>query len=125
MYLLDTHTLIWYSEDSPNIKSSTKKIISDNEYDVFLSLFSFWEISIKENLGKIKLSKPIEILYKEAIEAGFYILDFKFNHISELKKLEPHHKDPFDRILIAQAIAKNFTIITKDEFIKSYDVKTI
>lgn len=124
MYLLDTHTLIWYSENSPNIRPEIKAIISDKNSIIYLSLFSFWEISIKENLGKIHLSKSIEVLHDEAVEAGFLILDFKFKHISELEKLELIHKDPFDRIIIAQAIAENFTIFTKDENFNKYPVNT-
>lgn len=125
MYLLDTHTLIWYSENSPNIKPNTKEIISNKKSIIYLSMFSFWEISIKENLGKIQLSKPIKILYDEAIEAGFLILGFKFQYITELEKLELIHKDPFDRIIIAQAIAENFTIISRDENFNKYPIKTI
>lgn len=116
-YLLDTHVIIWWSDDNKKLKPEFKKIIADGNNLIFVSAASVWEVIIKTKLKKIKLETPIEEIIKKC---GFNILDIKMNHVLELNKLKNHHKDPFDRILVAQSIVEKMKLLTQDKLIKKY-----
>jgi PIN domain nuclease of toxin-antitoxin system len=86
-----------------------------------LSIVSLWEIEIKCNIGKLEITQPIEMLLPKEIT----VLPLRIDHIAYLKNLPFHHKDPFDRIMIAQAIIEGFTVLTDDGFFKFYDVPVL
>ena len=116
--LLDTHVLLWCLDDHP-FEPKAKKAIIDGSNQVFVSSASIWEITIKKKLGK--LSAPDNIM-PELERLRFTELPIHIRHIEYVGKLPDYHKDPFDRILIAQAISEKLTLITHDEHIKQYDV---
>ena len=122
-YLLDTHIFLWWMNNDTRLKASGKEIIESKTNFIYLSIVSAWEISIKiKTNSKFKLRTTI----KRAFEiSSFKILDISFNHVLSLHKLPMYHKDPFDRMLIAQAKVEKCTLITDDSKIKKYNVSTL
>ncbi|MBN8706044.1 MAG: type II toxin-antitoxin system VapC family toxin [Bacteroidetes bacterium] len=113
-YLLDTHTFLWFLNGDSQLSEQARVNIENPQSFNFISIASIWEISIKLSLGKLSLDLTLEELVKEIIKNNFEILPINIDHILQLSKLENHHKDPFDRILISQALCENFEIISKD-----------
>lgn len=103
-YLLDTHTILWFLEGNENLSLDARFATENPDNISFISIASIWEIAIKLNLGKLKLDIKLEELKSEIIKNGFEILPLDFEHIIGLSNLETIHKDPFDRIIISQAI---------------------
>ena len=120
-YLLDTHTAIWYFEDSPELSQKATELIDNPEISVFISSVSLWEIAIKMSLGKLKLSIPFGDFLNSIKTSDFGILQIEDDYLQTLLTLPYLHKDPFDRLIISSAIADDLTIITKDENIQKYD----
>lgn len=121
-YLLDTHALLWWMEDSHRMPESVKSLISDQATTIVMSAATAWELAIK--VGKKKLSlheDPIQV----GLTCGFLGLEINFQHAERVKTLPRHHTDPFDRILVAQALQEDLTLITRDVRIQLYDVKTL
>ena len=120
--LLDTHALLWALEDDDALGERARGAIVDPRNDVFVSSVSVWEISIKRSLGKLKA--PEDLL--SAIEAsGLRELPVTFVHADHAGGLPPHHRDPFDRMLVAQAQVEGLTIVTHDSVIAKYGVRTL
>lgn len=119
-YLIDTHILIWWLEDNPKLSVNIKKILL--KAPVLVSTATLWEISIKQSIGKLKME---EDYFQYVEEAGFEILDVKTKHTLMVKELPLIHKDPFDRLLVSQAIAEGLTLITADQALSQYDLKTL
>ena len=124
-YLLDTHALIWYLEDSPNLPSEIKEIIDNNENRIYLCSVSCWEIAIKISIGKLKLHLNFDEFLNKIKSSDFDILQIKDEHLKRLTALPFLHKDPFDRLLVSTAITENLTLITTDENIRYYDVSWV
>lgn len=124
--LLDTHAFIWLITDDPKLSITARSCILDSHTSLYLSSASVWEIVIKCNIGKLKLSgSPQTLITKQLSENLIEELPISFNHVFHLRQLPEHHKDPFDRMLVAQALAEKLTIITIDPLITRYSVKTI
>lgn len=120
--LLDTHALIWALEDSENLSGSAREVIEDLDNQILVSATSAIEIAIKRSLGK--LDAPHEL--REAIEsAGFIAISVDFATARRLSTLPRHHRDPFDRLLIAQALAEDVAVVTRDTIFALYPVSTI
>ena len=125
-YLLDTHALIWYLFDLDRLPDNLRRLIT-NEANVYASLVSIWEIAIKVKIGKLDIQyTPQEILalcHNESIS----ILDITIHHIDATMSLPllPYHRDPFDRLLIAQAKVEDMTLITCDRYIPQYSIRTL
>lgn len=121
-YLLDTHVLLWWLSDHPQLLPSTKELIANPDHVIYVSSVSIWEISIKTGLGK--LTVPAD--YYNAIEAaGFAQLNVTHAHALQVAQLPNQHDDPFDRLLIAQALSDNLTLITHDQLFAQYPVKCV
>lgn len=121
-YLLDTHVIIWFLFEPEKLSEKVKQILNSEESQIDLSAASFWEISIKFKSGKLSLGgkSPFEI-YSIFLENGYSIIPVEGNETSTFYNLEPeYHRDPFDRILIWQALKNNYTFITDDSDIKLY-----
>lgn len=121
-YLLDTHYLLWAIVDSKKISNRILDLISDSDREIFVSTISLWEISLKSALGKIKISgiKP-EDIPGICTKIGFDIIELSAADSSSYHQLNAsHHKDPFDRMLIWQAMRNNYTLISADEQIGKY-----
>jgi len=124
-YLLDTHTFLWFINGSVELSPQAKNIIQNPANTLYLSIADFWEIAIKMNIGKLSIDMSFEELLNEANKNDFQILPIQLEDIRVLTTLELYHKDPFDRILIAQAMQNNLTVITKDSNFEFYPVKII
>jgi len=123
--LLDTHTLIWFLENDAGLSELAANEILNPVNKSYISIASIWEIAIKKSLNKLEMNTSFESLSKLIFDNNFEILQIEFFHLEELLKLDKYHRDPFDRLIIAQAMSQGYSIITKDkEFIK-YDVKII
>lgn len=120
--LLDTHILIWALENNPLLSQASRDAIIDGQNLVFVSTASIWEMSIKKNIGK--LNTP-DNLYEEIKLHRFNILNIEFEHAEIAGSLPLIHKDPFDRMLVAQAISEKLTIVSQDSFIAQYNVSLI
>jgi PIN domain nuclease of toxin-antitoxin system len=123
--LIDTHTLIWFITDNDKLPSKTKKIIENLDNNCFVSIATFWEIGIKNSIGRLDLNSNLETIFKIIEDTGFDILPITTEQILRNTKLEFHHQDPFDRIIIAQAITEKLTVITKDKQFDDYNIPII
>ena len=124
MFLLDTHTLIWTILEDDKITDSTKEILISSD-NLFVSIASLWEIAIKQSIGKLDIIYSIERIADESVKNEIKILDIKPRHLDAIRTLPPIHNDPFDRLIIAQAMTEGMKIITKDGMIPKYDIETI
>ena len=123
--LVDTHAVIWFITNDSNLPKKIKAIIEDSGNRCVVSIASLWEIGIKHSLGRLELKSDLEKIFEIVEQSGFGILPITPEHILASTKLDLHHRDPFDRIIIAQAIMEKLTIISKDAQFKSYPVKVI
>ena len=121
-YLLDTHVLLWYYENSSQLHGKIQALIDDRESEIYISIASLWEISIKLGLGKLSLKISFDDLMKIISDRDFKILQVEIEYLKHLSKLPLIHKDPFDRLLVATAQAEDLTLITADENIHKYDI---
>jgi PIN domain nuclease of toxin-antitoxin system len=117
--LLDTHALLWWLADEPTLSNAARTSIANEDSIVFVSAASVWEMSIKRQLGK--LDAPTD-LAEQIDRHRFDALPITIAHALEAGSLPPHHDDPFDRMLIAQAIAEHLTIVTRDSRFARYEV---
>ena len=118
--LLDTHVLIWWDEGR-RLSSEARQAISEAEL-VFVSAASAWEIAIKIGLGRLRPSRTVE---QAAAESGFLELPVTFHHAELVTTLPPHHRDPFDRLLVAQALAEQLTLVSHDSVFRRYEAALV
>ena len=120
--LLDTHAILWWLDDPTSLSAAAREAITDPENEVFVSAVSAWEIAIKRGLGKLDAPADFAITIETC---GFQSLPITIAHGLATEQLPPHHRDPFDRMLIAQAQLENATLITRDPLIAMYQVPII
>ncbi len=125
-YLLDTHVFLWWSSEPERLPENFYSICQNSNSTLIISVASAWEIQLKQQLGKIKLSLPLEqLIHDQQVSNRFEILSINLDHIFVLQKLPMHHKYPFDRLLIAQAIHEDATLLSVDRIFESYPVKLL
>lgn len=122
--LLDTHAFLWYLLGDSNLGSKAKDAI-DTKTGLYFSIASLWEISIKINVGKLQLNRPFEDLPKELEYINVQILPITFEDTEIYTSLPLHHRDPFDRILVAQAINHSLVLISRDEAFDAYPIQRV
>jgi PIN domain nuclease of toxin-antitoxin system len=120
--LLDTHAFIWFAEDDVQLNQTIKETIEKPTNNILLSIASIWEMAIKMQLDKLKIDKSIEEIIDLVTLNGFELLPILPEHIIKLTTLEFHHRDPFDRIIIAQVLSENFKIVSGDKIFDDYGV---
>jgi PIN domain nuclease of toxin-antitoxin system len=120
-YLLDTNTLIWAAEKNDRLPVGHAEIIAAGD-GLIVSIVSFWEIAIKQSLGKLTIEGDIAA---EVRRSGIPLLPIELAHVETLRHLPWHHRDPFDRMLIAQAKAENLAVITSDQHFQAYGIELI
>ena len=126
--LLDTHTLLWYAQNDPQLSSMAQSLIQDMGNEVFVSPASYWEVAIKISIGKYSLNTPYETFMEQAIDGNlFRVLPILVTHTSVLTTLPfpKNHKDPFDRLIVAQAIAEQMSIVSNDDKLDDYPVRRL
>jgi PIN domain nuclease of toxin-antitoxin system len=120
--LIDTHVLLWWLDDHPTLSRKAKAAIADGQNLVFISAVVIWEIRIKQALGKLEIPRN----FREVIDAQpFEMLDITVEHAHIVGDLPAHHRDPFDRMLIAQTKAEHLTLVTRDIRLKKYKIPII
>jgi PIN domain nuclease of toxin-antitoxin system len=124
--LLDAHTLLWFLAGSNQLSAKALACIQDTRNTIFVSPVTLWEIGIKDSLGKLSLPKPFEQLFPASLDASnILILPIFSQHLHEHRKLPFHHSDPFDRLVIAQALVEDCTVISCDSEFPPYGVKLL
>jgi len=124
--LVDTHVFLWWVEGDRALPAKARAALSDQDNECLLSLVSVWELAIKAGLGKLKLALPVQRYVVEHVAAnGFRMLDIRMAHVGRVESLVPHHGDPFDRLLIAQALEEKLPVVTADPVFRKYGVKRI
>lgn len=121
--LLDTHVLLWWLDDDPRLGRRACNLIADPDTDVLVSQVSLWETAIKQRIGKMQVG-PAEILPRLP-EFGFTMLEIKNDHLLALADLGKHHGDPFDHLLLAQALVEGAAVMTSDRKLPLYGVRCI
>jgi len=122
-YLLDTHAFLWYFDDSRDLSETVADIIEDGDTQKYVSIASMWEFSIKYSLGKLAFDGGLAHLWEMVSQNGFTVLPITPPHLEKLVSGLPfHHRDPFDRLIVATAQAEGLTVLTADEDIHKYDV---
>jgi PIN domain nuclease of toxin-antitoxin system len=122
-YLLDTHVLLWFLREPAKLSSHVLATIESAGTQAAVSVASLWEIAIKTSLNKLSLPKPFDELFPGSVtESGLALLGILPNHIAAVSRLPFHHRDPFDRLLIAQAQTEELTVITADTAFAAYGI---
>ena len=115
--LLDTHTFLWWLSDPSRLSSGASSAVGDTRNRVFISVVVLWEIAIKRSIGKLTAKLDIE---RVVGDSGFELLKIEVTHIAASERLPFHHRDPFDRLLVAQSIVENATLVTRDPDLLRY-----
>lgn len=124
--LLDTHTMYWYIEDSPDLSATARRLIQDTSNDILISPASYWEMAIKISLGKWQLNRPYDAFIDIALsQYGFQVLPILPAHTTALIRLPFHHRDPFDRLLAAQALIEDIPLVSTDAIFDQYGIKRV
>jgi len=124
--LLDTHTFIWAATLDEQLSARAKALILDSENELFLSVASIWEMSIKASIGKLILNQPIEQIITEQVQInGVQILNIESVHALAVAALPWHHRDPFDRLLVCQSSLEKLTVLGRDSAMDAYGIERV
>jgi PIN domain nuclease of toxin-antitoxin system len=124
--LLDTHTLLWFIGNDSLLSAVAREYIENPAHEKFVSAASLWEIALKLSLEKLRLPLPFAEVFPQQLEVnGFELLSISCPHLDQLATLPFHHRDPFDRLLIAQSLADGMTIVTRDTAFSQYPAQTV
>ena len=124
--LLDSHTFVWTHEEPRKLSAKAAAEIKNPANDLFLSAASVWELQIKIQIGKFKFNDTLEnVIAEQQLINGIQILPVNLTHVLYLKNLPLHHRDPFDRLLISQAIVENMTLVSADPKFSAYQVNLL
>jgi PIN domain nuclease of toxin-antitoxin system len=120
---LDTHVLLWFLNDDEQLIASAKSLIEDPANQKFVSVASCWEIAIKVGLKKLDLGESTStFLPRELVANKFESLRIELSHATRVESLPPHHRDPFDRLLVAQCLVERLTLVSADAVFDQYNV---
>ena len=124
--MIDTHTLIWYEADDPKLSARANLAVSDASNDCLVSVATLWELAIKTGIGRLERNVPFHELVRERLRADrLSILPISTEHLVAVAALPMHHRDPFDRMLVAQAIVEGMPIVSIDAALDAYGVERI
>jgi PIN domain nuclease of toxin-antitoxin system len=124
--LLDTHAFIWMLDKPERLSPKAHALLADGSNELILSVVSVWEMQIKIQLGKLKFTVPLrELVESQRQTNGVQILPVELEHVLALDALPAHHKDPFDRLLVAQASVEDASLVSRDPLFSSYPVKLL
>jgi PIN domain nuclease of toxin-antitoxin system len=124
--LLDTHTFIWFVTDSPRLSSTAKALIEDEYNEKWLSIASIWEMAIKQSIGKLRFELAFPTFVEQQMQRNSMdLLGIQISHLAIVANLPLHHRDPFDRLLIAQAVVEQIPIVGADGVFDSYPIQRL
>jgi PIN domain nuclease of toxin-antitoxin system len=125
-FVVDTHVLLWYVAEDPRLSQLAINLLEDTNNRPIISIASLWEIAIKTSTGKLNIGAPFREFVAENITSlGIDVLEIKLEHLEAVSALPFHHRDPFDRLIIAQCLTENLPLLTDDGFVDAYAVKKI
>lgn len=124
-YLIDTHTFIWFTEGNPLMGSKIRSMIESNDNQIYFSIASLWEISIKTSLKKLSMSMAYDSVFDDLARLRIELVPIKFEHTAYVNKLPFHHKDPFDRMIVAQAVCESYDLLSCDDKFDKYLVSSL
>ena len=121
--LLDTHALLWALEADPRLGQRARALLGAPQEAVFVSIASGWEMAVKQSIGKLRLARPVERLLADDLpRLGITLLPIDVRHVGRVEALPFHHRDPFDRMLAAQALVEGFALVSADAAFDAYGV---
>lgn len=124
--LLDTHIFIWYILDIQRLTATVRALIDDEDNEILLSTASAWEMAIKQSTGKLSFGMQFEMFITQQLSLNkFNLLDIKIEHLTVVSTLPLHHRDPFDRLLIAQAMVEEIPILSADSAFDAYPIQRL
>jgi PIN domain nuclease of toxin-antitoxin system len=123
--LLDTHTLLWFDADDRRLSRRAAAALEADEAELYISAASVWELAIKSRAGRLTLPSPVLQYIDEKLAKGCRMLPIDWRHAAAVEGLPWHHRDPFDRLLAAQALHERITLVTRDQLFKKYGVQTL
>jgi len=124
-YLLDTHAFLWMADDDPRLDGNVRTLFADLENEIFLSAASVWEMATKSSLGKLMLGTTLERLVAGGVQRGIRLLEVVCEHAYLVEHLPFHHRDPFDRMLVAQASHAGLQLVSRDPKFDAYPVTRV
>lgn len=125
-YLFDTHAFLWWISDAPQLSDKAKHVVGDGASTVFVSVVTAWEIAIKRSIGKLDVPAPVATWVDHHLRANrFRLLPIELRHASRVAELPFHHRDPFDRLLVAQALEEQLALVTADRDLAAYGAPTL
>lgn len=124
--LIDTHSFLWFCEGSPNLSKAARAAMEDDANERYISHATVWEVAIKLSLGKLELQADFREVFSNVLEAnGFILLEPTVAHYEMLTRLPRHHGDPFDRLMIPQALVEDMAVVTCDGYFASYGISLV
>jgi PIN domain nuclease of toxin-antitoxin system len=123
--LLDTHAFLWFVTGDARLSRAARRALEAADNELILSAASVWELAIKAGLGRLTLPGSVAEYVAEKVAQGLSVLSVDWTHAAAVEKLPPHHGDPFDRLLAAQALAENLPLVTGDREFRAYGVKVV
>ena len=120
--LLDTHAYLWWLSDPARLSHQVREVLGNRDLLVYVSVASFWEIAIKTSLGKLSLSREVDVLETELHDDGILLLPISAMHCAGVATLPFHHRDPFDRLLVSQALKEELTLVSRDAALDAYGI---
>ena len=123
--LLDTHTLLWFQGGDRRLSRAARRAIEADEAELVVSAATVWEMAIKASLGRLRLSDPVDAYVAEKITQGYRTLAISWAHAAKVESLPWHHRDPFDRLLAAQALTEKLPLVTRDRLFRKYGVDVV
>ncbi len=121
-YLVDSHTLLWAVGDPGQLSPTVSRVLADSDHRIFVSVATLWELSIKQNVGKLTVPDGF---FDSLFQVGYERLAILDEHLAAYRQLPLHHRDPFDRLLVAQAQVEDLALLSRDAYLKQYDVEVI
>ncbi len=124
--LLDTHILLWSATDPSRLREHERSVLENGSHDVFVSIVTAWEVAIKQSLGKLELARPAEQWIPDVMRrTGFELAELGLSAALRVRSMPWHHRDPFDRLLVAQALEGGYTLVTHDAAFDAYGVTVL
>jgi len=123
--LLDTHAFLWFMAGDARLSQKAREAMSDEKAELFLSAVSVWEMAIKTALGRLQLPLPVADYVAEKIRDGFQVMPIDWVHAAAVQKLPFHHRDPFDRLIIAQAQVEKLPLVSGDRLFRKYNIQLV